>query len=181
MAALGSLKRWLPVLGALLLLAMLASLRVRGGRSHARGGVLSEGTPIPPIVLDLSEGARLRLPEESGSRVVVLNFWATWCPPCRKEAPDLQRVAEWMEREGLGILVGVAADGASLGQVVAEARRLGMRYPIALPPGEAYATWGIDGLPTTVVLAPRGTVHAVHVGPIEEQALKALVRAAAKR
>ncbi len=123
----------------------------------------------------------MRLPEDAASQVVVLNFWATWCPPCRKEAPELQRVAEWLEREQSGTLLGVAVDGSSLAEVTATARKLGMRYPIALPPSEAYATWGIDSLPTTIVLAPGGRVHAIYVGPISEEELKSLIQAAAGR
>lgn len=96
-------------------------------------------------------------------KAVAVNFWASWCGPCRDEAPLLERT--WLENRAKGLVVlGVDANDYS-----ADARRFvrkhGLTYPIVLDPhGSTLGRWGVPGLPTTFVVDRRGQVVAKVVG-----------------
>jgi len=102
---------------------------------------------------------------------VVVNFWATWCPPCEEELPDLQAV--WTGYQGQGVtLIGIAfrEEGAEVREM---ASRFGLTYPLGLDVGGRAATaYGITGVPETFVVDGTGQVAYVHVGPVTAGQLK---------
>jgi len=111
-------------------------------------------------------------------KVTVLNFWAPWCPPCRKEIPGFIRLQERLGSQGLQI-IGVALDEPD--KVQAYVDEAGMDYPILLGGMQAVdlgqaAGNRLGGLPYTVVFDRKGNAVATLVGAVEEDRLEGIVK-----
>ena len=131
-------------------------------------GVAAIGRPAPRVELPGLRGGRVRLADLRGHPVVV-NFWASWCPPCVAEMPDFQRV-----HRRLGDRVAfLGINQRDHRQAVEELARItGVTYPLAVDPaGRAFDAFGGRGMPTTVLIAADGTVAEVVAGPLDEQLL----------
>jgi thiol-disulfide isomerase/thioredoxin len=114
------------------------------------------GQSAPVFALRNDRGAPVSLAQYRG-RVVVMNLWASWCPPCRAEMPDLQRLADARSRQGLAI-VGVN-EGESAQRARTFAQSLGIRFPIWIDDGQRYGRiYAALGLPTTVIVDRNGVV-----------------------
>jgi thiol-disulfide isomerase/thioredoxin len=91
-------------------------------------------------------------------KVVVLNFWATWCPPCREEIPDLIKLQKKYAEKGL-VVIGMSVDEAGPAAVKAFVRRTGMNYPVVIVDEKTAFAYGITGaIPTTFVINREGKV-----------------------
>ncbi len=106
-------------------------------------------------------------------RVVVLNVWATWCPPCVAETPGLVRLAR--EFEGDVVFLGLSQD-ADMASVRTFARRFDVPYPILIGPPLAGAPPAADVLPTTYVISRAGRVRMHHEGLLLASALRPALR-----
>lgn len=158
------LRRWARHAGPWILVA----LGVWWWGSRLGGDALSSG-PAPALTTTLSDGTPFDLAAQRG-QVVVLNFWAAWCPPCRAEAPALSRVHHAVEGRGARV-VGLAVDTISLSR----AGRLGMDYPQALATEDDLARFGVQMLPTTVVVGADGSIVRSFVGEIDEETLQDVI------
>ncbi len=138
--------------------------------------------PLKPIDFQLPDlaGARVRLSALTG-KIVLLNFWATWCPACRAEMPSMQKVYQALRAEGLEILaVNLGEDGKT---VRAFAKQQGLGFPIALDSDGSVGTqYGAHALPTTLLLDRHGLIFAWAVGSREWDSpeMLALLRAILK-
>ncbi len=149
---------WVLVVG----LVALAVTQIRGG-----GAAVADGTRAPALAVQTDDGSRVDLASERG-KLLVLNFWGTFCPPCRAEAPVLQRAHAKLVREHRGRVLGVSVDRAPLAEVTAFARRLGMLYPIAIGPTDALLRYKVDVVPTTYVIGRDGLIVRSFVGAVSD-------------
>jgi peroxiredoxin len=131
---------------------------------------LTLSTPSPreaarEFTVPASDGNSLRLVQYRG-QVVVLNFWATWCVPCREEMPAMERVYERFKDRGLVVLaVSVDVAGADVARFVEQRR---FTFPIGLDPKRALATtYGVRALPSSFLIDRRGQLAARAIGPRE--------------
>ncbi len=103
---------------------------------------------------------------------LVVNFWASWCPPCRKEMPALARVAQQLA--GKVDFVGLdTQDQRSAG--LAFARSTNVHYPLAFDTAQVWSAYGVYGLPTTFFIAPDGKILGKQVGGLTESRLIAII------
>ena len=146
-------------LGAIVLAAALYSMK----RSQAsRSGAAKPLIPAPDFVLPQIGGQQLRLSSFRG-KVVLLDFWATWCYPCRQEIPHFVDLQQKYGDRGFQV-VGVSMDDGPE-PVPAFMQQFHMNYPVVMgnaKTGELYG--GLLGLPITFVLDREGRIVAKHVG-----------------
>ncbi len=120
------------------------------------------GAPIGNFTLTDLSGKQVQLSDYAG-RPVLLNAWATWCPPCQAEMPDLNAYYQAHRSQGFVILAINA--GETSAQASAFATRLGLSFPILLDPTEALMdTLHIADFPTSILVGRDGVVKAIHVG-----------------
>ena len=130
--------------------------------------VLRQEAVAPQFVLKDLNGRTVRLSDYKG-KVVLINFWATWCPPCRAEMPDLVRLQREHGKEGLQI-IGVTYPPEKKERVRRFARNLKVNYPIILGTRELKARFSSDEtLPLTVVINRDGKVSDIISGILLRQ------------
>lgn len=123
------------------------------------------GKPDPAYKLASVEGRPESLAAFRG-KIVLLNMWATWCPPCRAEIPALERYAR--ENKGRGIVVVGVDQGENPGTVARFARAAGMTYPILLDPRQRYwKYYDVTAIPTTVVIDRSGKPVKAYFGEFD--------------
>jgi thiol-disulfide isomerase/thioredoxin len=137
------------------------------------GGV---GQPRPAFTLrDLDD--QMHQAQEWDGDVLLVNFWATWCPPCRAEMPRLIELQETYGDQGLQI-IGIALDSPEL--VKAYSESMGTNYPMLWGEQDAIDVahgFGFDvvGLPISAVVDRDGTVTAIHIGELHDDDLQRMV------
>lgn len=153
--------------GPLLVIAIVAALAAVELASGSGGGSRREAPTLPSAVLI---GPRVTLSSLRG-RPAAINFWASWCQPCRHEAPQLERFARSLH--GQARLVGVDwSDGLSGARSFLH--RYGWTFPVLRDAeGTVGARYGLIGLPTTFVLNSRGQIVRTLSGPQTESRLRA--------
>ena len=121
-----------------------------------------EGHTAPDFALKSSTGDNLRLSEYRGD-VVMINFWATWCGPCRQEMPLLDELYTRYKRVGFNLL-GVNIDDDS-GRAMDMIEELGVNFPVLFDARkEVSKLYEVEAMPVTVIVDREGTVRYVHHG-----------------
>ena len=136
-----------------------------------------EGFLAPDLSLDRLEGDAMDL-ESLRGQVVVVNFWATWCPPCRAEMPALERTYQAHQDEGLEILAVNATHQDNLSSIRPFIRERNLTFPILLDrDGSAGAAYQVRALPSTYFIDREGVIqHVIIGGPMSETTLRSTVQ-----
>jgi thiol-disulfide isomerase/thioredoxin len=147
---------------ALPLLAVVAVVGVIVFEVATVGDGGNVGEPAPPLPAEVLQPPPTTLASLRGKPALV-NFWASWCEPCRKEAPELRRL--YRSLHGSAGMVGVDyTDQADAARAFVD--RYGWSFPILSDPDGTFgARYGFNGLPTTVVLDSRGRIAETLRGP----------------
>ncbi|MGH2452424.1 MAG: TlpA family protein disulfide reductase [bacterium] len=159
--------RWqrAAVLGALA--AVLAVLALGVAREKPPWSTPLVGAPAPDFTLDLFEGDRLRLADLRG-RVVLINFWASWCTACKQESPVLQWTWVTYRPRGL-VLVGVNIWDRQQ-DALAMIREFGKTYPNGPDlSGKILQDYGVTGIPETFFIDRSGRIALKHLGPVTRE------------
>lgn len=144
-------------LRAVAALAALCAAGIAGGSENAL-----TAKPAPDFTLHSASGGNQRLKEQRG-QVVMLNFWATWCGPCRQEMPQLNRLYEKYHGAGFN-LFGVNIDDDA-GSAIGLSSRLGLRFPVLLDTDKRVSRmYDLSTMPSSVLIDRNGVVRYVHLG-----------------
>jgi peroxiredoxin len=120
------------------------------------------GAVAPDFTLHSNLGKNLKLSEYRG-QVVMINFWATWCGPCREELPQLERLRARYQRGGF-VLLGVSVDDNPK-SAQEMAHRLGVQFPVLFDAGKQVSgRYDIDAMPSTLLIDRGGVVRYLHRG-----------------
>ena len=163
------------VLKSIICVFVLVAAAVVLGRPQS-SGPLTDPRPagqreaMGDFVLPTLAGRNWRLSEHQG-HVVLLNFWATWCPPCREETPGLVRVAAANKAQGLD-MAGVSMDNSDVSKVRGFVSEYAVPYPILLPAPLSPLTYAVQAYPTTYLIDRQGRVAATYVGALDEDQLQ---------
>jgi len=119
----------------------------------------------PPLDLTDTTGAQHRLSDYRG-KVVLVNFWATWCEPCREELPSIERLrASLADRPFAVLAVQMGGSPRTARDIAAE---LGLHFPVLLDGDSSVASrWKVNVLPTSFLVGPDGAIALGHVGEID--------------
>jgi peroxiredoxin len=166
---------WIGLIGLVVILGgiwIVFSQTIRNGNITANKAVNLEpapiaGHPAPDFELKTLEGETLRLSDFKGTPVII-NFWATWCAPCRAEFPDFQQT--WVDNANDLVIIGVNNTAADQRDLVDDfVQEMGATFPIVLDEkGETIEVYRVLGLPTSVFIDRNGLVNEVFTGPINQ-------------
>lgn len=158
---------------AMMLFAIVGLLRTNqtqssGGADEARGP-LHVGVRVADFAFSDLTGKTVRLSDFKG-RSVLINSWATWCPPCQREMPDLE--AFYQQHQSNGFVVLAINAGETREQAAGFVSQIGMTFPVLLDPDEKFTDrYNIRDYPTSVLVGTDGLVKAVHIGLITPEQL----------
>jgi len=172
--------RWIIAAAAALSLALLTlpMLRTGGGErvtTPGRGAAGpgagascdAEGHAPYDFVLKNEHNAPIKMSDYRG-KVVIVNFWATWCGPCKVEIPDFVKLYAEYKDKGL-VIVGISVDD-SPEQLQAFMKEFNMTYPVLQMTPDVESAWGpFYGYPTSFIVARDGSICAKHLGPATKE------------
>jgi thiol-disulfide isomerase/thioredoxin len=126
-------------------------------------GTATAGAPVPALSGTLTSGAPLDAATIAG-KVAIINFWATWCPPCRAETPDLVVAYAKLHAKDVAFVGIDTTETAAIVKTFLSAK--GVPFPTALAGPDVYNAFGIAYIPTTIVVDARGVIRARWVGGV---------------
>lgn len=131
------------------------------------------GEKIRPLEIELLDG-RVLAPAATQGKVLIVVFWATWCPICMHELPEMQRLVKAYRKKGVEILALSLDEDADV--VAAYWKKSRFDFPVAMRSDEARDAFGpVRGTPTTVILDRSRTLRARHIGAMGYEALEQAV------
>jgi len=136
------------------------------GTACERGPIgASVGAPAPEFILQDLNGRSWNLSEMKG-QVVFVNFWATWCPPCREEMPSMQRLADSLPKDAFKMLAILNRDTPANAELFV--KKLGMTIPVLNDMGNNIGPlYGLTGLPETYIIDKQGVLREKFIGPAQ--------------
>jgi peroxiredoxin len=171
--------RWFPVMGATLALGLAWIWASAVPAAATTGGLIPsprEGFLAPDFTLELLGGGDVTLSELRGKGVVI-NLWASWCPPCRAEMPAIQRVYEKTRERGLEVLAVNTTFQDSEPAAADFIQELGLTFPVPLDrSGTVSRQYQLRALPSTFFVDREGIIRKVIIGgPMSEATIQTAV------
>lgn len=152
--------RWMVVAGVLAAATLVPAYSGLQGQEEPYPLL---GKPAPQVLLDLVDGGKFNLAEHKGKDIVVMDFWATWCPPCRASMPIMIEITDKYKAKGVvfyGVNVGDEVDG-----VKEFLQKTGLKFNVAMDlKNEAASNYGARLIPMSVIVGKDGTIQAAHLG-----------------
>ena len=124
----------------------------------------SQRKTLPDFTLEQLGGGTWQLNQHQG-QVILINYWASWCGPCRAETPGIVRLAK--DTKGLSV-VGISMDTGDRAAVNSFVRQMKVDYPIAFPEPMSQMATGMVGLPTSILIDREGRVAKTYIGETHE-------------
>ncbi len=173
-------RRWGALMGAALLLGGSWIWARAVPAAATSGGLIPsprEGFAAPDFTLELLDGGTVTLSELRG-KVVLINLWASWCPPCRAEMPAIEAVYQANKDQGLEVLAVNTTYQDSLPDAVAFIQQYGLTFPVPLDrTGEVARQYQLRALPSTFFVDRKGVIRKVIVGgPMSEATIESTVQ-----
>jgi len=138
--------------------------------SKEKNGVLQVGDEAPDFVLTDMNGERHQLSEYKGQGV-FLNFWGTWCKPCEREFPLMDKQYQEVKDQGLQILAVNIGESDFVVQKYID--RKGLTFPVLIDDNKSVMeTYNINPLPTTILINPEGEIEKIITGEMSEESIK---------
>jgi len=143
---------------AIVVAAVVAIAWILNPRPHPLEGAMAPVFSLPDV-----SGDSIDMADHIGKDVVVLDFWASWCPPCRKGLPAVDGVAKTFAGKPVAVYAVNIMEGEALVNEFAEST--GLQLPILMDKtGIVAEDYEVTGIPQTVVIDQNGRIHAIHVG-----------------
>ena len=135
----------------------------------------TDSNPAPEFTLPDLNGKNVSLADFKG-KIVILDFWATWCPPCIQEIPHFIELQEQYKDKGFAML-GISLDQAGIDVVKSFAQKYKINYPILMHDGRVHIAYGgISYIPTTFVIDPTGNIRKKYTGYIDKAVFEADIK-----
>jgi thiol-disulfide isomerase/thioredoxin len=124
-----------------------------------------DGKPPAPVLapdftLNTLDGQEMTLSKLKG-KVVLLDFWATWCPPCREAIPHLINLQKTYQEKGIEV-IGMNMDKGDVETIRRFVKSMDIPYPITVTPEEVSRSYGVTALPTTILIDKEGKIIGIH-------------------
>lgn len=137
----------------------------------------SAKAPAPQWTLKDLDGGEVKSADFAG-KVVVIDFWATWCPPCREEIPGYVALQEKYRDQGV-VIVGISLDRGGPKVVKPFAEKMKINYPLVMGTEDVVEAFGgVEGIPTTFIIGRDGKILHKKVGYAPEAKMEALIKSA---
>ena len=147
------------------LVVLACSLSLSAASCEQAPKVAVVGKPAPDFTLVDRQGKTWTLSQLKG-QVVFINFWATWCPPCREEMPSMQRLYTIVPKESFVMLAVLENDDPARGDSFAA--RAGLTMPILVDQEKkVWPTYGLTGVPETFIVDKQGVIREKFIGPAQ--------------
>ena len=155
------------------LIVTVAAVSISCGPAEAEKK--GEGALAPAFTLSDLNGKAVNLSDFQG-KVIILDFWATWCPPCREEIPHFIALYNKHKDKGL-VVLGVALDNEGAAAVRPFAQAHGINYPLVIGDQKVTQAYGgIRGIPTTFVIDRKGRIVQKYIGYRDEQVFESAIQ-----
>lgn len=149
---------------------------LEGPLKKTNSSSLQEGDPAPDFELTTLTGKKTNLSDFKGKKI-ILNFWASWCPPCVAEMPHMQKFYEKNKDNGIEI---VAVNLTSMEKKIQDVKDFSNKYELSFPilldeKGEIGSKFQAFGIPTSYIVDSKGIIRKKIVGPMDEGMIKKLI------
>ena len=157
------MKKCLSLLTVMMVLVVMTACNRNGANKPA---MPVENSPAPEVIVNSLKGVPLKLSDLKG-KVVLLNFWATWCPPCRSEIPSMMKLGATMAGKPFQ-MIAVSIDEGGRPDIESFFQTSGFNLPAYTDPdNRAAKTYGITGVPETFIIDRQGIIVKKVIGPME--------------